>query len=66
MSDLIIEKLQEQRAVFLNSLKQLDFQLAIDPTEDEIIEIEKMKISTIEELKKIEQEIAYLSSKNSS
>ncbi len=53
MSDLIIEKLQEQRAVFLNSLKQLDFQLAIDPTEDEIIEIEKMKISTIEELKKL-------------
>ena len=66
MTDLIIEKLQEQRAVLLNSLKQLDFQLAIDPTEDEIIEIEKMKISTIEELKKIEQEIAYLSSKDSS
>jgi hypothetical protein len=65
MTDLIIEKLQEQRAVLLNSLKQLDFQLAIDPTEEEIIEIEKMKFSTIEELKKIEQEIAFLYSNNS-
>lgn len=65
MTDLIIEKLQEQRAVLLNSLKQLDFQLAIDPTEEEIIEIEKMKFNTIEELKKIEQEIAFLYSNNS-
>ena len=63
---MIIEKLLEQRDFYLSTLKQLDFQMAIDPTEDEIKQIQKLQTTTIEQLKKIEQEIAFLSSQNHS
>jgi len=62
--DIIIEKLLEQRNSYLNTLKHLDFGLAIDPSEDEIKNIEKLQTTTIDEIKKIEQEIAFLTSKN--
>ena len=39
MSEIIIEKLLEQRDFYLNTLKQLEFQLVMDPTENEIKEI---------------------------
>ena len=62
--DIIIEKLLEQRNSYLNTLKHLDFGLAMDPSEDEIKKLEKIQTSTIDEIKKIEQEIAFLTSKN--
>jgi len=63
LSETIIEKLLEQRAVYLNMLKHLDFELAIEE-ESDIKKIEKQKTITIEQIKKIEQEIAFLYSKN--
>lgn len=63
MSESIIEKLLEQRDVYLNMLKHLDFELAIDDGSD-IEKIEKLKITTIEQIKKVEREIAFLYSKN--
>ena len=66
MSEIIIEKLLEQRDFYLNTLKQLEFQLVMDPTENELKEIEKMQTTTVDQLKKVEQEIAYLNSKESS
>ena len=42
----------------------MDFELIMDPTENEIEKIKNLQKNTIDELKKIEQEIAFLSSKN--
>lgn len=66
MSEIIIEKLLEQRDFYLNTLKQLEFQLVMDPSENEIKGIEKLQTTTVDQLKKIEQEIAYLTSNKSS
>jgi len=65
-SEIIIEKLLEQRDWYLNTLKNLDFELVMDPTKNEIKNIKKSQISTIDQLKKIEQEIAFLLSEKSS
>ena len=65
-SEIIIEKLLEQRNWYLNTLKHLDFELVMDPTKNEIKNIKKLQISTIDQLKKIEQEIAFLLSEKSS
>jgi hypothetical protein len=62
--DIIIEKLLEQRNSYLNTLKHLDFGLVMDPSEDEIKNIKNLQTTTIDEIKKIEQEIAFLTSKN--
>ena len=64
-NEIIIEKLLEQRDLNLNLLKHLDFELVMDPTEQEIQNIKKLQIETIDQLKKIEQEIAFLSTKKS-
>lgn len=66
MSEIIIEKLLEQRDFYLNTLKQLEFQSVMDPTENELKEIEKLQTTTVDQLKKVEHEIAYLNSKESS
>lgn len=66
MSEIIIEKLLEQRDFYLNTLKQLEFQLVMDPTENELKDIEKLQTTTVNQIKKVEQEIAYLNSKESS
>ncbi len=63
MSELIIERLLEERDTYLNMLKHLDFELAIDDGSD-IEKIEKLKIVTIDQIKKVEREIAFLYSKN--
>ncbi len=63
MSESIIEKLLEQRDSYLNMLKHLDFELVIDDGSD-IEKIEKLKIVTIDQIKKVEREIAFLYSKN--
>jgi GH43 family beta-xylosidase len=65
MSEIIIEKLLEQRDFYLNLLKHLDFEFLLDPSQKEIKEIEKRRTNTIDQLKKIEQEIAFLLSKKS-
>ena len=62
--DIIIEKLLEQRNSYLNTLKHLDFGLVMDPSEDEIKNIEKLQTITIDQIKKIEQEVSFLISKN--
>ena len=50
----------EQRDWYLNTLKHLDFELVMDPTKKEIENIKKLHTNTIDQLKKIEQEIAFL------
>ncbi|MBL7001532.1 MAG: hypothetical protein ISR80_02065 [Nitrosopumilus sp.] len=60
MSEIIIEKLLEQRDFYLNTLKHLDFQLITDTSEKEIENIEKLKTTTIDQIKKVEQELAFL------
>jgi len=64
-SEIIIERLFEQRDLNLNLLKHLDLEMVMDPTEKEITNIQKLQISTIDQLKKIEQEIAFLTSQKS-
>ena len=64
-SEIIIEKLLEQRNFYLNTLKHLDFELVMEPTEKEIEKIKKLQLVTIDQVKKIEQEIAFLSSNKS-
>ena len=64
-SEIIIEKLLEQRDWYLYRLKHLDFELVMDPTKKEIENIEKLQTNTIDQLKKIEQEIAFLTSQKS-
>lgn len=64
-SEIIIEKLLEQRNWYLNTLKHLDFELVMDPTKKEIENIKKLQTNTIDQLKKIEQEIAFLLSEKS-
>jgi hypothetical protein len=61
---MIIEKLLEQRDFYLNTLKHLDFQLIDDPSKKEVEDIEKLKTTTIDQIKKVEQEISFISSKN--
>ncbi len=60
---MLIEKLLEQRDFYLNTLKHLNFQLMIDPSKKELADIEIMQTKTINQLKKVEQEIAFISSK---
>jgi len=60
---MIIEKLLEQRDFYLNTLKHLDFQLIDDPSKKVVEDIEKLKTTTIDQIKKIEQEISFISSK---
>jgi len=64
-SKIIIEKLLEERDLNLNVLKHLDFEMMMDPTKKEIEHIEKLKKNTIDQLKKIEQEISFLWSQKS-
>ena len=66
LTDIIIEKLFEQRDFYLNTIKHLEFQLIMDPTDDESKQNEQLKIATISELKKVEDEIRLILSKNNS
>ena len=66
MSEIIIEKLLEQRDFYLNTLKHLEFQLVMDLSQKEINDNKKLQASTFDQLKKIEQELAVLLSEKSS
>ena len=65
MSEIFFEKLLEQRDFNLNILKQLSFQLIMDPSKNELKDIEIMQTKTIEQLKKVEHELASILSKKS-
>ncbi len=65
MSEILFEKLLEQRDFYLNTLKHLSFQLVMDPSKNELEDIEIMQTKTIEQLKKVEQELASILSKKS-
>ncbi len=65
LSEILFEKLLEQRDFYLNILKQLSFQLVIDPSKNELKDIEIMQTKTIDQLKKVEQELASILSKKS-
>jgi len=65
MSEIILEKLFEQRDFYLNMLKHLDFQLVEEISQKEAENNKKLKTTTIEQLKKIEQELAFILSKKS-
>lgn len=62
---MIIEKLMAKRDFYLYTLKHLDFQVLTESTL-EYTDYETLKTSTISQLKKIEQEIAFLLSKKES
>ncbi len=66
VSEIIIEKLLEQRDFYLNTLKHIEFELMVDPSYKEIDNIKKLQITTVTQLKKVEQEIAFLSAQKSS
>ncbi len=66
LSETIIEKLLEQRDFYLNTLKHLEFQLIMEPSQKEIEDNKKLQTTTIEQLKKVEQEIAFLLSEKQS
>ncbi len=63
MSEILFEKLLEQRDFYLNILKQLNFQLMAEPSKKELKDIEIMQTKTIDQIKKVERELAFLSSK---
>ncbi len=65
MSEIFFEKLLEQRDFYLNTLKHLSFQLVMDPSKNELEDIEIMQTKTIDQLKKVEQELASILSKKS-
>lgn len=63
LSEILFEKLLEQRDFYLNTLKHLSFQLITDPSKKELEDIEIIQTKTIKQLKKVEQELAFISSK---
>ena len=65
MSEILFEKLLEQRDFYLNILKQLNFQLMAEPSKNELKDIEIMQTKTIDQIKKVERELAFLSSEKS-
>ncbi len=65
LSEIFFEKLLEQRDFYLNILKHLSFQLVMDPSKNELKDIEIMQTKTIDQLKKVEQELASILSKKS-
>jgi len=66
LDEIIIEKLMARRDFHLYTLKHLDFQILTESVLEDNNDCERLKVSTISELKKIEQEIAFLLSKKES
>ena len=60
LSEILFEKLLEQRDFYLNTLKHLNFELMLDPSEKELKDIEIMQTKIIDQLKKVEQELAFI------
>ena len=51
MSEFVIEKLYETRDSYLNILKQVSFQLMMDPTDDEIKQFKELEKNTLDKFK---------------
>ena len=66
MSQFDLEKLFEKRDSYLNILKNISFELMMEPTDEEIKQIKELEKNTINELDKIQQEISQIISKNPS
>jgi len=64
MSEFVTEKLFETRNSYLNVLKQVSFQLMIEPTDAEIKQFKEIEKNTLDNLEKIQQEICQILSKN--
>ena len=64
MSEFVIEKLFETRDSYLNILKQVSFQLMMEPTDAEIKQFKEIEKNTLDNLEKIQQEISQILSKN--
>jgi hypothetical protein len=64
MSEFVIEKLFETRDSYLNILKQVSFQLMMEPTDAEIKQFKEIEKNTLDNLEKTQQEISQILSKN--
>ena len=64
LSEFVIEKLFETRDSYLNILKQISFQLMMEPTDAEIKQFKEIEKNTLDNLEKIQQEISQILSKN--
>ena len=64
LSEFVIEKLFETRDSYLNILKQVSFQLMMEPTNAEIKQFKEIEKNTLDNLEKIQQEISHILSKN--
>ena len=64
MSEFVIEQLFETRDSYLNILKQVSFQLMMEPTDAEIKQFKEIEKNTLDNLEKIQQEIFQILSKN--
>ena len=64
MSEFVIEKLFETRDSYLNILKQVSFQLMMEPTDAEIKQFKEIEKNTLDNLEKIQQKISQILSKN--
>jgi hypothetical protein len=61
---LLLKKLFETRDSYLNILKQVSFQLMMEPTNTEIKQFNEIEKNTLDNLEKIQQEISQILSKN--
>ena len=52
MSEFVIEKLFETRDSYLNILKQVSFQLMMEPTDAEIKQFKEIEKNTLDNLEK--------------
>ena len=64
MSQFDLEKLFDKRDSYLNILKHVNFELMMEPTDEEIKQIKELEKNAINELDKIQQEISQIISKN--
>jgi hypothetical protein len=64
MSEFVIKKLFETRDSYLNILKQVSFQLMMEPTDAEIKQFKEIEKNTLDNLEKTQQEISQILSKN--
>ena len=62
--NLLLKKLFETRDSYLNILKQVSFQLMMEPTNTEIKQFKEIEKNTLDNLEKIQQEISQILSKN--
>jgi hypothetical protein len=62
--NLLLKKLFETRDSYLNILKQVSFQLMMEPTNTEIKQFNEIEKNTLDNLEKIQQEISQILSKN--